>query len=119
MVDIHFTKERPRARPQCIVDLCSPTAVLLVYESCGDETPKLSIPTFVNRVAVNRIEKCACSDPFAAGPPISVSNQRIAVPVESIIKAAFVLVPPIAHRLLEKRLRAFREPIQLAAAQLP
>ena len=74
VVDIHFAKERPRARPQRVVDLCSPATVLAVDESGGDETPNLTVPAFVNRIAVNRIKKSARSNPLATRPPISVSN---------------------------------------------
>ena len=50
VVDIHFAKERPRLRPQCIVDLCSPTPVLAVDEPGGDETPNLTVPALSAKI---------------------------------------------------------------------
>ena len=101
MVDIHFAKERPRVRLQRIIELRSPATLLPIDESRGDKTPNSTIPMLINGIAVDAVQKCARSDPFAARPPIAIAYERRAIPIQRVIETTPLFVPPVRHRLGE------------------
>src|SRR5260370_28116833 len=95
------------------------TAVVAINESRAYEAPNSAIPVVVGVVSVDGVQKSGRADPFAARPPIAVAYARPALPIQSVVEPARVLVPSVVHRSSEKRLRTDRKPLQRSAAEFP
>src|SRR5262249_50191805 len=99
VIDVHLAVERAGIGLQVLAELREPAAMVLVDKMGSAEVPDGAIPFLEEGVAIDGVEEGGGADALTAGPPVTIADARLARPIQRIIEATLLVVPPVLDGL--------------------